>query len=170
LARVKISLPTIKKLEPRKIHNTIFGDKLAKGVKGKVLDLVSVGVSPVKGKGRFKAYAAQRSSALGSYPNIPRIREKYPSKKTRPVNLYLDGSYLEAVTKHTNKSTGIEFGLINASEFNRDLFKTHNEGKNRNVPQRKVIPTKGEGFVESVNKIIKDIYLQRIRNIIRFGG
>lgn len=151
---------------PKKVTNKSVVADLGRNIAEKSLALVRVGKSPVKGEGRFKGYAAQRG---GGYPEIPGIKKKFPTKKTRPINLFLDGEYLKAITqfKRNKEGDGIDYGLLSGTVLQQKMFETHNEGMHKDVPQRKVVPTNGDDFVSLIRRKIKDIYLKRIRSIIR---
>ena len=154
--------------DPKKITTKAVVADLGRNVKEKSLALVKVGLSPVEGRGRFKGYAVQRGGK-SNYPEIPGLKKKFPGKKTRPVNLELDGEYLDAVTqyKKNREGDGIEFGLLKGSDLQNKMFESHNEGSRNDIPQRKVIPTNGDDYTPLIRRKIKDIYLNRIRNIIR---
>ncbi len=163
---VTIELDALAKISNvKKIVNSTMANKLGNSILRETKNLVGVGKSPVKGKGRFPAYAKQRKGS--GYPDTPDIRRRFPSKKTRPVNLELSGKFLKALGfKKTDG--GIDFGWIDPSEDIKKLIDAHNNGLNKNVPQRKVIPNAdGEDYTASIRRLIKDIYLQRIRAIIR---
>jgi len=154
-------------LAPKKIVTKPVVRDLGRSIKAISLALVKVGKSPVKGFGRFKPYAAQRKRK--GYPELPKIRDKYPRKKTRPVNLFLDGKYLQAITKSRINKTrdGIEYGLIDGTALQQKMFESHNEGKRPDIPQRKVVPTGGDDFTALIRRKIKNIYLKRVRSIIK---
>ena len=163
--KVKVTLPTLEKLTSKNVVNQRTADRLGRTIKKESLKLASVGKSPVAGQGRFKAYAAQRKGK--GYPNIPSIKKMFPGKKVRPVNLFLDGSYLNALG-HRKKGNGIEYGWLNASPFIEKLIEAHNEGKHPDVPKRQVLPTgDGQEFTASIMRLIREVYLDRIRDIIK---
>lgn len=130
--------------------------------------MIASGQSPVKGEGRFPAYAAQRKGK-GRYPDS--VRKQYPSKRRRPVNLFLSGDYLKYLrwwlppnkghvgigfTGNTGKKTGIPASI-------RDKFLTHNEGQDENVPQRKHLPNaQGDQFARSVTSA----YFKAVERVI----
>lgn len=182
--KVKLDgLKIIKKLD----HNFIAGE-----VVGEMKNFITTGVSPVKGVGRFTPYKATRASnevkqfsktqqssrggyyrrlakvALSKYNFYPNsVRNKYPSKTITPVNLYLSGEFLNSLT-HRALKTGSEIGHINPSARTRNLFEAHNEGLNKNVPQRRYLPVKrGEKFVVSIMRLIKDLYAANIKAILK---
>jgi hypothetical protein len=217
-AKITLRLATLESiLDPKKVVTRAVADELGKKTKKEVLDLVAVGKSPVKGEGRFEAYAAQRGAPKpkrrppkkakptsrrsrrlskllkrlkkllgrdtprkkrqqverrlsGRYPEIKSLLEKFPNKKTRPVNLKLDGTYLDEITQHELRDGGIDFGLLGDDIFMQILFNVHNEGERSDIPQRKVIPTGEDTFVPSILRVIKKVYLKRIRNIINSRG
>ena len=149
--------------DPKKIANKKTQNKLHQKIVALTLDLVRAGKSPVKRHGRFKAYAAQRKEAVGDYP------KRVDGKNIRPVNLILARAgrpYLEAILQKRNIPGGIAF-LEPKEDFFKILFNVHNEGARRDIPQRKVIPTGGDDYTAAISKAIKDIYLKRIRGIIK---
>jgi hypothetical protein len=127
------------------------------------------GLSPVRGHGRFAAYAVQRLGG-GSvndknlYPNS--VRGKFPSKGIRPINLRLDGSYISAFA-FERIATGVRVGLFDASSLIKKMFEAHNEGMHPDVPQRKVLPTGTDTFVESIIRGIKEIFRERLAQEIK---
>ncbi len=123
-----------------------------------------------------KLVARQRSAAMSqAKAQADRIKnrfypysamKKYPDKKVKPVNLYLDGSFLDTLT-HAPRPNGIEFGHLFPDAKTKDLFEAHNEGLNKYVPQRKYLPNKkGELFIVSIMRAIRNVYSQRIKSII----
>lgn len=130
-------------------------------------DLIARGTSPVRGVGRFKAYAAQRIDQ-SKYPNTPTIKRQFPQKKVRPVNLFLSGDYLSEFT-YRIVSKGVELGFISPSRLTRKKFETHNEGKHPHVPQRKHLPdrSKNEELAVSIMREVRAIVRRRISDIIK---
>lgn len=166
--KIKIDLPSLETLsDKKKLVTTAVKKELERKIRDKSLELVSVGKSPVKGVGRFKAYATQRNDDPRGYPNDSNTRSKFPGKKTRPVNLKLsnDMPYLKAIFKAKFTDGGIEIGKP-SDKLLAKLFEAHNEGEHDDVPQRKVIPTGGDTFTESIILAIKNIYLKRIKNVL----
>lgn len=183
---VKLKLDGIKVLK-KLDHNFIAGE-----VVDEMKNFIATGMSTVKGIGRFAPYKATRASsevkqfskiqhssrggyyrkmakiALSKYNFYPNsVRNKYPSKTITPVNLYLSGEFLKSLT-HKVLKNGSEIGHIKASARTRNLFETHNEGLNKNVPQRRYLPTKrGEKFVVSIMRLIKNLYAANIKAILK---
>ena len=123
----------------------------------KMKKFIAVGKSPVKGVGRFDAYAAQRlgtqkGDAKSKYP-WPQRKGKYPGKKIRPINLHLSGKFLKQLTHWVVSKNKISFGFNSPDEKTKKLIETHNEGKHPDVPMRRFLPTrKGEDLVVSVKR------------------
>lgn len=163
-AKITFDLRTLQAVtDIKRLVTNQVAKELGATVRKEVLALVAVGKSPIKGKGRFRAYAAQRKGE--GYPEIPRIRRRFPGKKTRPVNLRLNGKYLKAILKTIKIEGGIAFAELD--EFNKKLFESHNEGKRSDIPQRKVIPTGKDTFVPIIIRAINKVYLKRIKRIIK---
>ena len=163
--KVKVDFRALKRnlLNKQTVINNATKKKLGKFVDKETKKRIAVGKSPVMGVGRFKAYAIQR---LGKgYPST--VRGKFPGKKNRPVNLSLDGTFLDNIGFKPIK-TGIEYGLQSNEKLMKDMFETHNDGKHSDVPQRKFIPNKrGDKYTPDILKGIKGIYSKRIKDIIK---
>lgn len=132
-------------------------------------EMIAKGTSPVRGEGRFKAYAAQRLNdrpKKSLYPNS--VRKKFPDKKVRPVNLKLSGDYLSEFTYRLLRK-GVEIGFISPSNLTRKKFETHNLGKHKHVPQRKHLPDiqRNEQLAVSIMREIRSIVRRRISDIIK---
>jgi len=199
MARVTFKLNGMKKLANNQIvANRRFKQLLGKVVRSMVLESIAVGKSPVSKQGRYAGYAVdrktaklrqsarqlskvglksiakrerarlkKRQSAKSLYPNS--VKDKFPRKQKRPVNLKLSGEMLRAIGWRPIKG-GIEFGLTKGSKAVQDKFQSHNAGTNikRNVPRRAIIPTfTGERFSAPIQARIRNLYLARISNLIK---
>lgn len=113
--------------------------------------LISKGISPIKGIGRFPAYKNPREG----YPAS--IKKQYPNKRTTPVNLKLTGRQLADLGYSVTKN-GIEIGYSSRDAIEKE--RGHREGVN-GQPKRPTIPlTKlGEEFAQK----IQDIYLKIVQ-------
>lgn len=153
--RVKFDIKKIKRSDHERIAERIVSE---------MKRLIATGRSPVKDIGRFVQYAAVRKSNKTSYPF--NVRDRFPSKAKTPVNLKLSGEFLDTLGyKATSK--GSEIGHIDPDARTRELFDTHNEGKNKNVPKRKYLPNKrGEEFTVSIMRLIVRLYSDTIKKII----
>lgn len=169
MAKVTTNFKSAKFLKKRLTANDALniGDATVVAMK----DSISKGLSPVLGVGRFERYSEQKG---GSYPAS--VRGRFPGKKTRPVNLYLNGYYLSFLTwwfSRKKKHIGIGFSGKRADKtsvpkFVMDLFEAHNEGMNRNVPQRRHLPSKqGEEFTKTIQAEYKREFNSVIRRHIK---
>lgn len=189
MAKLKVTLKLDKRLDPSLLFNSKFHDRVGLQVVMKMRDFIARGISPVKGFGRFEAYAAQRNSATVrefsrtqskdnrgyyrklakktkevSYPNS--VKDKFPGKQMRPVNLYLDGTFLDTLGYKSNRYS-VSVGHMDTSKKTKNLFEAHNEGLNKNVPMRRYLPNKkNEEFVATIMSMIKSIYSERIKYVL----
>lgn len=186
--KVKLNLKTLKGLNRKDIASKTFQKKLGERVLKDIADHISVGKSPVAGQGRYKGYRVDRPGVTGVggltgktkdkkkrraannkkdlYPNS--VKDKFPGKQKRPVNLELSGDMLKKMN-WSGIIGGVSVGLMRASKKIRDRFKSHNEGLNekRNVPRRAILPTgDGEKFTPFITRRIKSLWLARIRQMI----
>lgn len=164
--KVKVDLEAMKEsLRSVSVANTKTKNDIGEYLDRETKRRIEKGVSPVKGVGRFPGYAVQRKGS--GYPDVPGIKRKYPSKNKRPINLYLDGSFLSRIGYNLSK-TGVFYGLQTNEKFYKDLFDTHNNGTHPDVPQRRFVPVdEGETYTPDIIRGIRDIYNKRIRDIIR---
>lgn len=164
--KVKVDLKDLKDLK-KFINNAdleIIGQNIVSGSKA----FIAKGISPVRGKRRFTAYAAQREEAVSNYP-LNKINE-FPDKKVRPVNLTLAGGYIDRFTNWVeNKSVFV--GFRNASQKTVDLYEAHNLGLNtkKAVPERRHLPlvAQDEEFNISIQRQIANDFRKLVDKIIR---
>ncbi len=194
MAKVKVTLKfngSLKAFEEGAVIPRGTQNSVGQAVINEMKRFIAIGLSPVKGVGRFVGYKATRASQevkksmvsrktshglvraevkrvlnqSNFYPNT--VKRKYPGKNTRPVNLLLSGDFLDTLDYEVN-AKGVEIGHIQASSHTKNLIEAHNEGKNKNVPQRKYLPTgRGEEFADSIMALVKQIYVDRIRQLIK---
>lgn len=118
-----------------------------------IMSYINRGDSPVQGNSRFAGYAVDRKKSQypnSLYPNS--VKSKFPSKKRRPVNLQLSGSFMSRLdVRATSNKKIVKLGMFSMSTKQAKMFETHNEGKHKYVPQRKFLPTKkGEQFKTAI--------------------
>lgn len=166
MAKVRVDLSGIRNsLLSRRAVDNRTKDKVGEFVDRETKKRIAVGKSPVKGVGRFKAYAVQRKGE--GYPETSNIKSRFPLKKTRPVNLKLDGTFLDAIGFNRTKF-GVEYGLQSRRKLLQDMFDAHNNGEHPDVPQRKFVPTGSrDAYTTDIVKGIRDIYNDRVSDIIR---
>lgn len=152
--------------------NKKFADQVGKTVVAEMKRNIGNGVSPVRGFGKFESYASQRG-VEGGYPK--NVKNKYPNKKTRPINLTLSGKYLKELGHWFDRgfSSGarimIGFSKGAPSKRTKDLLDAHNKGGNKFIPRRPHMPraSKGEKFTVSIDEKIVALFKQRIQAIIK---
>jgi len=167
----KVKVKFSSDLSPDKILDDATAKLVGETVKDMMLNLISKGISPVRGEGKFKAYAEQRLNDKTKYPKS--VKKKFPGKKTRPVNLSLSGELLKKFgwwiskgARGLGKTTWI--GFKNPSKRTKDLLETHNEGRHKDVPKRQILPdfSQNEELAVSINRKIVEIYRKRVESII----
>lgn len=151
-----------------------------------MLDLISKGISPIEGAGRFPEYkwAAFRNAVKRGRVSVGRqrlnrrqllaaVREaerRYPftsyaksqGKKPRPVNLFLTGKFLRALIAKVQGAAG-EVGV--SIEFKDKLSEKKESGHREGVfgqPERPIIPINREDFAQSIQLLIYEIIEREI--------
>lgn len=176
MAKVRVNWPIVESMKKKSIVDRTTASKVGKAVVGESKDFISKGFSPVRGNGRFKAYAAQRNQGEGPYyPDT--VKGKYPSKRTRPVNLKLSGEMLNHLKWWTDRRGNIAVGLSSTSGRKtnvprrvRDKFEAHNEGtlKSKNVPQRMIVPTgRNDTYASSIMRRVRGVIEKRVNELVR---
>ena len=127
-----------------------IGDQIVSEMKA----LITKGVSPIKGTGRFPAYKNPKN-----YPG--RIRKQYPQKKNTPVNLTLSGDFLKSLKSSVRKD-GILIGLT--TRLSKEKESDHRTGKNTQ-PKRPIIPLVANG--EQFALKIQTVYINGIKKNIK---
>jgi hypothetical protein len=114
-------------------------------------DLISKGISPIRGQGRYPAYLNPK---------------KYPGKKKpqRPVNLFLTGQQLKSLKARAiraGKGWAMELGYFNEEASVKE--KGHKEGAG-GQPRRPTLPERTSDFAITLQKELQNFlvrYLQR---------
>jgi len=158
-----------------------IGDELIEAIK----DQVSKGISPILGRGRFEGYKAvtkanrilrggkggtkasrarrrklAKATKKQGYPYS--VKNKFPSKRERPVNLFLSGRFLNDLRAKPLKR-GLEFGFYTKLSTNKELG--HREGANTQ-PERPIIPVRNERLNRTIyNRLIVSL-ARRIKQAI----
>jgi len=121
-----------------KILNDIrkeFGKHGPQGAKEAILDDVSRGISPVRGKGKYDKYSDSYKTAIrkGRYTRY--------AKKISPVNLLLSEKLHKALEVFTKGKTSYGFKMV--SRWRHKLFDIHNtKGAGKSKVIRRMLPTK----------------------------
>lgn len=161
--KVKLKLEPLRKLiqeMPLKVA-VASNREIAKTIRQKILDLVSRGISPIEGKGRFPGYSASTSDKK-RYPDT--VKGKFPSKRRRPVNLELSGKFLRSLKSYVKTRNVIEVGFLD--KYGKDLEQGHREGA-KGQPQRPIIPSGSEQFALSIKAVIIKIYRDSVLDYLK---
>lgn len=176
--KVKFNFKIDKKLIAKNIMGPTTSRKIGTSVVRDLKKFISKGRSPIKRGSRFVAYASQRIKEKRNkrkrYPLS--VQDEFPDKRVRPVNLKLSGEFLKNLTWWRTRLGGLLKIGMSKSTGRRSrpskkilaMFKTHNEGTHKDVPQRKFLPTnRGEQLAVTIERNIKKISEKRINDIIR---
>lgn len=123
-----------------------------------IKQLISRGISPIEGMGKFPAYKWQ-TKAIGKLG-----KEKYPlnavgrkhGKSVTPVNLKLTGDFLNALTNWAEASSGvwaIVIGFPESDSVSIAKEKGHRDGAN-GQPRRPILPRGRERWAANVQRVI----------------
>ena len=174
--KVKVNFRGMEKLF-KGFFSRSFAEQVSSVVKHHIKRSIAVGKSPVQGVGRFPGYKAVETnkklrkvkkgggkiSKVG-YPYS--VQSQFPSKKVRPVNLFLSGKYLSDLDhKISVRKKSLTIGFFRG--LSKKKAQTHNEGLHPKVPQRKHLPTgKDERFTASVDRVLKELFAKRLKIVI----
>lgn len=161
MAKTKVNLTALKKLldgipkEAALASNRAIAAILEKKIK----DLISKGISPIEGDGRFPAYKAQLEKNKKKYPDS--VKKKFPNKRRRPVNLFLSGRFLKELKAIPKRINLIAVGFF--SPYGQKLEQGHREQAN-GQGYRPIIPDTdaGEDFALSIKALILKAYRDSI--------
>jgi hypothetical protein len=131
-------------------------EEVGDGVVTEMKNLITKGVSPIEGNGRFEGYKNPK---------------KYPGKRKpkTPVNLTLSGDFLDALSYSTVQSpSGYGTKIFYQGSKENKKEEGHREGAN-GQKKRPTIPLNGETFAARIQRVFAEIYNKRI-NILSKGG
>lgn len=146
--------------------------EIGEAVCDEIRTVTAKGISPIKTVGRFAAYkwAAKKSLKRKSgskgkslnrefqnkYPF--NVRDKYPQKRERPVNLRLSGEFMKAL------KAKVISGVLEIGYFD-ELFAKYESGHREGVngqPKRPTIPQDSEQFSDTIYrrlvKVIQSVF------------
>jgi len=135
-------------------------DSIGKTAVDSMKELISQGISPIQGKGRFPAY--KHAGDPTKYPDNK--RKKFPDKRARPVNLKLSGEFLRNLIFKSNAANkSVQIGFFDKKNLAKE--QGHRDGAN-DQPERPVIPTGRENLAQSIllqmEKVVQNI-LKKIK-------
>ena len=131
-------------------------EEVGEGVVDEMKNLITKGVSPIEGNGRFEGY---------------KNPARYPGKRKpkTPVNLTLSGDFLDALQYSTVQSpSGYATKIFYQGTKEDKKEQGHREGAN-GQRKRPTIPIGGETFAARIQRVFAEIYNKRIK-IITKGG
>ncbi len=152
-------LKEISKISSLKTLNKKERLSVGKAIIKSMKQLIAKGISPIKGKKRFKGYKNPDSG----YPST--VKRKHPSKKKRPVNLKLSGAFLKSLLVK-NKAKGLLIGFF--SSLSKKKEKGHRQ-RAGGQPSRPIIPSSSEDFssktLQDGTKLLKKIVISKIKKV-----
>ncbi len=149
---LKKKLEGIKDLLLPKSDAERIGEEIVKEMKS----MISRGVSPIRGNGRFPAY----KNGKDGYPSNVN-KETYPNKRRTPVNLFLSGDQMDDLKSWVIRA-GIQIGYTHKQAINKE--RGHREGTN-GQPQRPTIPVASQNEEFAVK--IQNVYLKAIEKNLK---
>lgn len=130
----------------------LHGRKISAAIKaGKSEISGSKSIKKLRGKKNAAAKEQFKKEIMSTHRELVKkfypesVAKEFPSKKLRPVNLFLSGKFLESLTFKKIKD-GIELGFFNHFE---EYERGHREGAN-GQPQRPIVPQDREEFSRSI--------------------
>lgn len=144
----------------KKLNSTDSQNKVGDLVVDEMKKSLGAGIPPIRGSRRFDVYSESYSK------QIKRGHPENPSKKIRPVNLFLSGKMLSFL-KHRINGGKLEIGIINADQETQKIAIAHQTGT-KNMPKRRFIPSrKGEKLTVTIDRAIKNLYVEIINRLIK---
>lgn len=171
MAKIKSKIKFDIKAIEKKFNNAAKQSKLkgarsiASFIEKKMKDLISKGISPIFGSGRFEGYAAQRKKDKKKkfYPDS--VKKDFPSKRRRPVNLFLSGEFLKSLKAYPGSVGKIFIGYT--TKYGKKLESGHREGVN-SQPKRPTIPEKpnerfAQPILSGIIKMFRDSFSDELK-------
>jgi hypothetical protein len=160
--KIKSNISAEVKARLKKTVDDKFISDMNSQVVGEIKRLINAGVSPVQsveGGRRFKKYKDEK---------------KYPAKQKakRPVNLFLTGEMLREYVAEKVNGVRLTLGISkNASKEVKDRAEGNNIGTVNDkgevaIAARRFVPLKGETYAVSVIRKLKNLYAQRIKELL----
>lgn len=187
MAKIKATLNTeqLRKLLkefPEALTKT-FAESMGKEIADEMRSMISKGISPIEGRGRFPEYKAvaaakalKKTAAKGKlgkqtrtqakqlekqgYPRT--VQKQFPDKKLRPVNLKLSGEFLSNLKSKTINIR--EKFQVNVGFFSSKWVKYetgHREGVN-GQPSRPIIPQNDEKLAKRIQLKIREMFKNQL--------
>lgn len=139
----------------------------AKAALKEMLDMISKGISPIEGRGRFGAYQAQRqpqSPKLKDKKGLKKkqgypytVQNKYPNKTVRPVNLKLSGEFLDSLVAEAKPDSNLGYKSSIKLTTQESLNKEKGHREYSPAP-RPIIPAGNEVIAVRLQNIVREYY------------
>jgi phage gpG-like protein len=145
---IKATKINLRRILPK--ANSLYAREMKRSIVDIIVEKIVSGISPVKGKNRYKQYSDGYSKVKG---------------RKAPVDLVDTGDMLGAmVAKQTNKNKTIvvEFRGKKAQE----LAAIHQFGKGK-MPERQMLPQRGKVFKSSIMKQIIKMLDKAVKKAIK---
>lgn len=110
---------------------------------------------------RSAARTAKAGIKLG-YPDT--VKDEFPSKRRRPVNLLLSGQFLRQLKSFPRRLNLIAVGFF--TQYGIKLEQGHRDGVN-GQPSRPIIPTEGETFTKVIRADIIKTYTSAVKDYLK---
>lgn len=135
--------------------------RIGEELRDEMIDNLGKGISPIEERGRFPGYKNPDNYPL-------RVRNLFPNKRSRPVNLRLSGKFWKALKFRIRGDNRIQFRRQGGPSIEIGFFdrtnalkeKGHREGANSQL-ERPIIPRSSESFTP---KLIDAV----IRRLVKF--
>lgn len=172
--------------EVKKINEGLGKETMAvigDAVIGEMKSMISRGISPIEGAGRFPEYKAKKDARPPAGRRVNRskrrvktkpkgypysVQGKFPGKRPRPVNLFLSGKFLsllkKLITPRDNGSARLEIGFedskaVKMEEGHRTGWL--GQGKRATIPQGR------EQFAQRIQQVIKQTLNQSLEKFLK---
>lgn len=144
------NIANLKKLQEIKFSKALAED-VGNAIIDEMKDLISKGISPIKGGGRYESYKQSYADKIKSKKGV------YANKGLKPVNLNLTGQFLGSLT-HKVKAlkNKLEISIGYNNKLARDKEDGHRYGSN-SQKIRPTLPLGSEGFAVVIQKKVIDI-------------
>lgn len=143
-------------------------NKLGKATVKEMKNLISKGISPIKGDGRFEAYRGSYKEQIAAKGYVT-VAGRKESKKLRPVNLKLTGKFLKALKSKVERvKSGYSpvVGYFKTSEQKKEQGhreQQNNQGFRPTIPQESL----GEVFASKIQQLVLKFLNRAVRDTAR---
>ncbi len=169
--------------------------KIGEAVNTQVQDLLSKGISPVRGERRLEKYSEsyqkwildQKNSRVNEHVSASKARakrgekkaagkvarsaalalEKMHGKSVRPVNLSLTGEMRTWLRYQKKDAMTVEYGFLKGTPKDVAVRAEVHNGGTPTTAARPMIPGEGEEWAVSIVRALKEVYSARLDAIIK---